>query len=182
MSSQGSILARRHIAKFIDLTDRRVMQLMNEGVLQEYSPGLYQLIPTVHNYIHYLRTPSESKLDKPRSDLDNERERLAKIKREDAELDLQVKKNELHRSTDVEFIMTNMLIAFKAKLEVLPYKVLPSIISIPNGEDKADYITGILKSAVEEALNELSEYNPALFDEEAYLAGLDDTVAEEVLE
>jgi hypothetical protein len=126
-----------------------------------------------------LRSARDNNASKPKSDHELEREKLARIKREDAELDLMLKKGELHRASDIKFIMANMLIAFKAKLEVLPYKVLPSVIGTPDGEGRADSITGILKSAVAEALAELSEYNPEMFDEETYLAGLDDTVVGE---
>ena len=76
--------------------------------------------------------------------------------------------------------MTNMLIAFKSKLEVLPHKVLANIVSIPDGMEKAEKIVEVLNAAIDEALNELSGYAPNNFDEENYLAQLDDTVIDEV--
>jgi len=73
-----------------------------------------------------------------------------------------------------------MLVAFKAKLETLPYKTLPAIIGVPDGEDRAERVTAILKSAFDEALAELSPYDPAMFDVDTYVAGLDDTVFDEM--
>ena len=180
MAAQGNLCSKKVVADVLDITERRVAQLTADGILTEHSPGHYKLLPAIKQYIAYLKSLQTSGVQKPKTAHEQEKERLARIKRESAELDLQLKKNELHKSSDVEFIMTNMLIAFKSKLEVLPYKVLPSVVNVPDGENKADYIVGILNAAVEEALNELSEYDPGMFDEETYLASLDDTVAEEV--
>lgn len=166
MSDRGNICSRKVVAQVLDLTERRVLQLTQDGVLEEYSAGWYKLLPAIRCYIQYLRSKTEH---------GSEKDQLAKVKRESAELDLAVKKNELHLAADIEFVMTNMLVAFKAKLETLPYKVLPTIIGVPDGDDRVDRITTILKSAVEEALAELSQYDPGMFDEEAYLAGLDDS-------
>jgi vacuolar-type H+-ATPase subunit F/Vma7 len=171
LAKQGKIYTRKIIAEVLMLSEKRVKQLTDEGILKEFSEGHYKLLPAVQGYIGYL----QNMLGGGSTDYNQEKAKLTQIKREDAELELKQKRNELHKSGDVEFIVTNMLIAFKAKLEVLPYKTLPAILNIPDTADKADYISSALKSAVDEALNELAEYNPEQFDEEKYLAGLDDS-------
>jgi len=178
--AQVKLYKRKIIAEILELSDKRVKQLTDDGIIEEYSPGNYKLLPAVQGYIRFLR--SQISDEDVTSNYNMEKARLTRLKRQDAELDLQVKMNDLHKSADVEFIMTNMLIAFKAKLEVLPYKVLPSVLNVPDGEGRADTITAVLKAAVEEALNELSGYDPALFDEEKYLARLDDTRTDEAVE
>jgi len=175
MTGKGTIYARRHIAQALELTERHVKRLTDDGVIEEHSPGYYRFLPAVQGYLRYLK--SQLSDDGQTSDYNVEKARLTRLKREDAELDIQVKRNELHRSEDVEFIVTNMIVAFKAKLEVLPFKVLPAIVGLPDGANKADRISEILKSAVDEALNELSGYDPGQFDEESYLEGLDDSGA-----
>jgi len=171
--AQVKLYERKTIAEILELSIKRVKQLTDDGVIGEYSPGRYRLLPAVRGYIRFLR--SQISDDDVASSYNVEKARLTRLRRQDAELDLQVKMNGLHKSGDVEFVMTNMLTAFKAKLEVLPYKVLPSVLSAPEGEGRADAVTAALKEAVGEALNELSGYDPALFDEEKYLASLDDT-------
>lgn len=45
------------IAKWLCLTERRVRQLRDEGVIVEARPGLYELQPTVARYIKYMLSP-----------------------------------------------------------------------------------------------------------------------------
>ena len=43
------------VARFLDVSERRVRQLRDEKVIAEARPGLYDLIDTNHRYINYLR-------------------------------------------------------------------------------------------------------------------------------
>ena len=43
------------VAQYLDLSERRVRQLRDEGVLEEKAPGLYDLRSSVRRYINYLR-------------------------------------------------------------------------------------------------------------------------------
>ena len=43
------------VARFLDVSERRVRQLRDEKVIAEVRPGLYDLIDTNHRYINYLR-------------------------------------------------------------------------------------------------------------------------------
>lgn len=45
----------RAIARFLDVSERRVRQLRDEKVIAEVRPGLYDLIDTNHRYINYIR-------------------------------------------------------------------------------------------------------------------------------
>ncbi len=179
MISNIAIYNRKIIAELLNLSEKRIRQLTQEGVIEEYSTGFYKLVSAVQGYVKYiLRQISD---DDQTSNYNTEKARLTKAKREDAELDLKTKKNELHRSGDVEFVMTNMLVAFKSKLEVLPHKVLPDIVSIPDGKEKADGITAVIKSALDEALNELAGYDPELFEEAEYMTMFEDDLEEDII-
>ncbi|MCL2249126.1 MAG: hypothetical protein FWC13_07620 [Oscillospiraceae bacterium] len=155
------------MAQVLDITERRVMQLTQDGIIEEHCAGGYRLLPTLQRYIRYLRAGQDNV-------------EFAKIKRESAALDLALKKGEMHKTADVEFVVTNMLVAFKSKLETLPHKTLPAIIGVPDGDDRVESVTAILKSAFDEALAELSPYDPAMFNVDTYVAGLDDTVFDEM--
>ena len=49
----------KHGCEILDLTDRRVRQLVIDGILPKKSErGRYELIPTVRAYIHWLRDRS----------------------------------------------------------------------------------------------------------------------------
>lgn len=172
MTNKGSVYKRKVIADLLTRSEKRIKQLTDDGTLEEFSPGYYKLVPTVQMFIKYLDSLISD--DDQASNYNTEKAKLTRVKREDAELDLKVKKSELHKSKDVEFVMTNMLIAFKAKLEVLPHKARDAILSLPDDADKKEKIGKILRECIEEALNELSGYNPQSFNEESYLKALQD--------
>ena len=171
-AGQGKLYARRHIAEALTISERRVRQLTEEGVLTEHSHGHYRLLPSVQAYIGYLQ--SQVSDDDEASDYNVEKARLTRAKREDAELELQLKRNELHRAQDVEFVMTGMLTAFKAKLVTLPHKILPGLMAVPDGEGRADAFVKLLAEAFGDALAELAGYSPDQFSAEKYLASLEE--------
>ena len=160
MATQGKIYTRKVIAQLLNLSERHIGRLTDEGIIEEYSHGYYKLVPTVQGYIQHLRSQISADNE---GDYALERARLTRIKREDADLDLKRKRNELHHASIVEFILTNSLMAFKAKLETLPHKLLPLLMAIPEGKDKTDRILAVLKKSTMEALSELSSYKPEDF-------------------
>lgn len=142
------------VARFLDISERRVRQLKDENVIQEYKgmSGLYDLVPTIHSYINYLRKRNPE--SEENIDYNTERAKLVKAKRLNEEYDLRVKEGDLHTSADIENVMSNMLINFKSRLMAIPAKLSPIL---SKKTDKAE-ISKILKGAVDEALNELSDF------------------------
>lgn len=145
------------IARFLDMTDRRVRQLKSEKVLEEYpgSNGLYELIPTIHRYINYLRKRNPE--SEENINYNTERAKLVKAKRLNEEYELKIKEKELHHSEDIETIMTDMLMNFKSRLMAIPAKLSPII---SKKDDKTE-IFKLLKEHIDEALNELSDFDTA---------------------
>lgn len=143
------------VARILDVSERRVRQLKAENVIQEYkgTAGLYELVPTIHNYINFLRKKNPESAEN--IDYNTERAKLVKAKRLNEEYDLRVKEGDLHTSADIESVMTDMLINFKSRLMAIPAKLSP-VLSKKN--DKAE-ISKILKGAIDEALNELSDFD-----------------------
>ena len=154
---QGKIYTRKAIAELLGLSERRIKQLTEDGTIKEFSHGHYKLWPTAKAYITYLQNAAGS------LDYNAEKASLTRVKREDAELSLALRRGQLHRADDVEFILTNMLIAFKAKLEALPNKILPLLINAMQGDTASDEVLVILRKSIEEAVGELRDYVPDLF-------------------
>ena len=151
------------IARMLNLTERRVRQLKDKNIIREYdgTPGLYELVPTLHAYINFLRNRNpESGED---IDYNTERAKLIRAKRRDAEFDLAVKEGNLHAAADVETVMTGMLSNFKSRLMAIPAKLSPVL---SKKTDKAE-IHRILKDSVDEALNELADFNSAFVNKGA---------------
>ena len=89
------------VAQYLDLSERRVRQLRDEGVLEEKAPGLYDLRSSVRRYINYLRGDEGGK-----ADLNEERAKLTKEKRIAAETENKVRNGELYRKSDITVGMT----------------------------------------------------------------------------
>ena len=84
------------VAAWLGLTERRVRQLRDEGVISEKQPGLYDLQATVTKYITFLRNGSG------KINLNDERAGLTRAKREAAEMENKLRMGELHRTQDIE--------------------------------------------------------------------------------
>lgn len=137
------------VARFLDISDRRVRQLRDEKVIEEVRPGLYDLLDTNRRYINYLRKRNPE--SEEAVDYNTERAKLVRAKRENEELDLKIRKNQLHSSEDVEAVLSNMLISFRSRLMAIPSRLSPIL---SKKTDKAE-IFKILKAQIDEALNEL---------------------------
>lgn len=141
------------VARFLDITERRVRQLRDENVIAEVHPGLYNLKDTNHRYINYLRKrnpESEESIS-----YNTERAKLVRAKRLNEELELKLRENQLHSTEDVETVMTDMLVNFKARLLAIPAKLAP----IMSKKTSQSEIAQILKGSIIDALNELSDFN-----------------------
>ncbi len=146
------------VARFLDVSERRVRQLRDEKVIAEVRPGLYNLKDTNHRYINYLRKRNPE--SEEAIDYNTERAKLVRAKRKNEEYELLLKEKQLHSSEDIEEVMTDMLVNFKARLMAIPAKLSPVL---SKKTDKAE-IFGLIKENIDEALNELSDFK-TLFGE-----------------
>lgn len=139
------------VAAWLDLTESRVRQLRKEKIITEYKPGLYDLKTVNHEYINYLRknSPTETSVD-----YNTERAKLVRAKRESQELELRLRKNELHETEEIEKVMTDTLIKFKTRLMAIPAKQSPIL---SKKKDQTE-IFKLLKAAIDEALEELADF------------------------
>lgn len=140
------------VARFLDISERRVRQLRDEKVISEVRPGLYDLTDTNHRYINFLRKRNPE--TEEHIDYNTERAKLVRAKRRNEELDLQVKENQLHHTADIESVMSDMLINFKTRLMAIPSKLSPTL---AKKTSKAE-VFKVLKASIDEALYELSDF------------------------
>ena len=134
------------VAAWLDLSEARVRQLRKEKIITEYKPGLYDLKTVTHDYINYLRKGSAAE-----ASVDYNTERA---KRESQELELRLRKEELHETEEVRQVMTDTLIKFKARLMAIPAKLSPLL---SKKKDQTE-IFKLLKAAIDEALEELADF------------------------
>lgn len=157
------------LGNIFGVTDRRIRQMAEEGIIVRAAKGRYNLVDSLKNYILSLKLAVDSNDgDNPDGELNFEEEKALheRVKRHISEMKLQTMKGELHKADDVRHVMTDMLSSFKTRMMNIPAKVAPVL------EDRdAGYIKERLTSEVTEALNELKDYNPADFYSDEYVEG-----------
>ena len=160
------------LGNIFGVTDRRIRQMAEEGIIVRAAKGRYNLVDSLKNYILSLKLAVDSNdSDNPDGELNFEEEKALheRVKRHISEMKLRTMKGELHKADDVRHVMTDMLSSFKTRMMNIPAKVAPVL------EDRdAGYIKERLTSEVTEALNELKDYNPADFYSDEYVEGEDD--------
>jgi phage terminase Nu1 subunit (DNA packaging protein) len=168
------------LARLLDIAPRTVRHLAQAGVLArarnevgEEIKGRYELVANVRAYVRYLR--EQARLDDA-SESKYIMLRNAKMGAESEMSALRVNlfKDTLHRSDDVELIMANMLTAFKARVIAIPSRVSRQLI----GQTKFHVVYDLLMAEIELALREMCDYDRSAFAPEnaAYLEaeGADD--------
>ena len=139
------------VAQWIGLTERRVRQLRDEGVIEEYKPGLYDLQPTVLRYIRYVGGAGKESLT-------HERTMLTAAKRQAAEMENDLRRGDLHKTADIERGMKTMILNMRSRFLALPAKLSPALASMGGNQTE---IFDALKAAIDETLEELSDYQVA---------------------
>lgn len=139
------------IAQWLCLTERRVRQLRDEGVIVEARPGLYELQPTVARYIKYLGGAGKESLN-------TERMKLTAEKRKAAEMDNDLRRGDLHSTQDIEKGIQTMCLNIRSRFLAMPAKLSPTLAAM-DGNQAA--IFDEMKKAIDETLEELSDYRVA---------------------
>lgn len=158
------------IGEVIGVGDRQVRNLANEGILIRNSHGKYMFLKSIKNYIINLKISKagekvESDFDENELDLTQEKARNEHFKAMISELRLALFKGTMHRSEDVGRVITDMLASFKNKMLSMPATLAPKL----EGKNKIE-IQDILREQIEQALNELSSYNPADYYSDEYIS------------
>lgn len=146
------------IATMFGLSSRRINQLVDEGIINKISPGCFDLVETVKLYITHLQTQKDAKNIEGSNEALKIKEDmlLKKARREKEELKLKLMKNELHKSSDVERMVTGMIMNAKSKLEAIPSKLAPKLINVKD----QGYIFDVIQEEIAAVENELADYNP----------------------
>ena len=154
-------VTQRSLAAAIGITPARVNQLVKEGVVirnEEDKGGGVYLYESVKNY---WLTQKQTAGEDEEINLDQERAKHERTKREIAELKLAMMESRAYDARTVELVMTEMLSNLRTQLLGLPSKMAP----ILAGNQK-EQIYELMTKEIEEKLSELSEYSPELFTSE----------------
>ena len=146
-----------------------MQQLAKDGIITATKEGhanRYDLLPTIQKYIRYLSDKANGR-DAPKKDAEVESRRLeaeADLKRNKADMAaLQLKELEgtMHRSEDVEAVMTDLVYSIRSMLIALPGRLAVDV----STADTAAEASEIIHTEVYKILEELAAYK---YDPEVY--------------
>ncbi len=171
------LVSSKVLEALFGLKDRSIRDLADKGIIKRDSHGKYLLWESAKSYITFLKVMNTGKgnrteaiQDNEQLNLDEERAQHERLKRQITEIKLQLIRGQVHKSEDVERVMTDMFAKFKSKLTALPAKMARKL----EGKKRID-IQAILKKEIENALRELADYKPSDFysDEHIEIHGED---------
>jgi phage terminase Nu1 subunit (DNA packaging protein) len=144
------------VARALNLKERRVQQLANEGMPRE-ARGQYDLVKCMLWYIRYLQHALEKK-SVPTSDggFVQEREERVRLLRADAdlrEIELAKQRGQLVALPDIEATLTDLVLTTKARIMAIPPRLAPELL----GETSRTMIQAKLEKACKEALAYLAK-------------------------
>lgn len=141
----------------LGLSVKEISSLVSAGVISYDKGTLFQPEKAARAIIQHYRS---GKAREEIVDYSTERAKLMRAKRLGEEYELRRREGSLHEAEDVESVVTNMLLNFRARIMAIPAKLAPSLAK----ESSSTTIFKMLKSAMDDALNELSDYD-TLFGE-----------------
>lgn len=170
---------QKELAGILGLSDRRIRQLIQDfGLFSAFEAGgkrqkRYNLEKCVQEYIEYKISEETGKgASKDKEEAQTKHE---EIKIKISQLKLRRLKRELHAAEDVEDFLTEMLVAFRARLLVIPQKIGPLAV----GESDENKIIELLEREIFETLETLSEYDPMKIEKEKSFLCMEEDEEEE---
>lgn len=150
------------LADMLGIKETTVRHLASSGVMPRVSSGRYKLRDCVHNYVMQLRIQAKAPDTGSISDQPDLKDMQAKheaVKLQMSELQLKLMRGKLHKSEDVERVMTSMLSSMRAKILSLPSRIAPRVAQVSDPNE----IMTIIQMELYDALHELAEYTPEMF-------------------
>lgn len=155
------VVNQKDLAQCLGISTRQVRNLRNEGLFHNVKDNRgYVLETCVQEYINFkinaeMGRGASASMEKVRAEHEA-------VKKEISSLKLRKMRKELHEAADVEAFLSDMLTRFKKRLLSLPSKIAMQIA----GEKDINVLVQVLARGFNEALEELSRYDPDSIDGE----------------
>lgn len=134
-----NLVTQKTLAEILGLSEKTVKELANRGVLEKNSNGQFDLKDNLKRYLT----------------VNDERNKKKAVEREYQEFRMNILKDKYHSDEDVRYILTDILIKFKSKIQGTAIKIDAEIDDVAKNE-RLNY----LKNTLIECLEELSKYDP----------------------
>lgn len=165
----AKLVDSKTIAALFGVTTRRVQQLAQEGIIVATKQGnanKYDLLPTIQRYIKHLtekangREPSKKDAETEGRKLEAEAD-LKRHKADMAALQLKELEGKMHRSEDVEAVMTDLVYTIRSMLMALPGRLAMDVVRVKTAPEASE----VIRAEVYKVLEELAGYK---YDPEEY--------------
>lgn len=165
----AKLVDSKTIAVLFGVTTRRVQQLTQEGIISATKQGnanRYDLLATIQKYIRYLterangREPSKKDVEVEGRKLEAEAD-LKRSKADMAALQLKELEGKMHRSEDVEAVMTDLVYTIRSMLMALPGRLAVDVVAAQTAAEASE----IIRAEVYKILEGLAAYK---YDPEEY--------------
>lgn len=120
----GPFLAGRVIAGLLELTERRLQQLVSEGWIPRGQRGQYSLRDSVRGYIRYLKQHSREQ------QRGTEAARLSRAQAIKVEMENYRRMGELQPTSQIEDLMQGLIVMMKSAHEGLPGRLASELAGI----------------------------------------------------
>lgn len=153
VKNKAHLLKKKDMAESIGISVQAFDKWGVEPVFREGRSAFFCVKDVLDN-----RLSNQHSKRQPESDLDivKERARLTYHQANIAELDEDVKRGELIPAETVDQVWSDMLASFRAKILAIPTKTAHQFVALTDLSEIQD----VIKEHLNEALQELSEYDP----------------------
>ena len=153
-------LTATRLAEVLGISERTVRDREKAGDIKKSGKDQYLLAESVQGYIAFVKNKRTNQHDggggEAGGDYEAHRARLTSAKADMAQIQAETMKGNYHEAGAVEAVWTDMLMNCRSKMLAIPAKLTARL----RKETAAVKIKSILETAVHEALNELSNYDP----------------------
>ncbi len=140
-------------AEWLDISERRFRELLDEGVLTRADKGAYDHRAVVHQYIRHLREVAAGRGGATAQAVKaDEDARLAKARADLAEMELAEKRGELVPVDQIGDALNSAVQIMRTRVLAIPTKAAPRV-----GAKDVAAAEGVIRAEVVEALSELSK-------------------------
>lgn len=156
------------VAKLFGVSVRRIQQLTQEGIISTIKVGTankYDLFSITPKYIKYLQDKNNGKENKKDSNSESRKLKAEADFKESkatiASLELKELEGKMHRSEDVEAVMTDLVFGIRSMITALPGRLAIDVMNAGTAAEASE----IIKKECYSILNELAHYR---YDPEEY--------------
>ena len=153
---KNKLASVEELSKEINLSDRRIQQLVQEGVLNKEGRGKYDLLKCSLKLIKHYQALRDGK-DTDSLDGKKEKTRLTKLQADKVGIEVEILLEKFIELDLVEQHLSRVFASIRQKCLSLPTKIAPTIITKRTVSSAKKH----LEKEINEILNELCDYDPS---------------------